>query len=101
MNSSPDLFGHWLTVIARRTAANLPGDERVVFINAWKSWPKVATWSQIAVTAMHIWKPVRQRWVPLSLSSSPRRRPVPGSCRPLTSPFQSLASEIAGRARRL
>lgn len=38
LNSSPDLFGHWLTVIARRTVANLQGDEQVVFINAWNEW---------------------------------------------------------------
>ena len=38
LNSSPDLFGHWLTVIARRTTTNLQGDEQVVFINAWNEW---------------------------------------------------------------
>jgi lipopolysaccharide biosynthesis protein len=38
LNSSPDLFGHWLTSVARRTVAKLQGDEQLVFINAWNEW---------------------------------------------------------------
>jgi lipopolysaccharide biosynthesis protein len=38
LNSSPELFGHWLTAIARSTVANFRGDEQVVFINAWNEW---------------------------------------------------------------
>ena len=38
LHSSPDLFRHWLTAIARRTIANSQSDEQVVFINAWNEW---------------------------------------------------------------
>jgi lipopolysaccharide biosynthesis protein len=38
VNSSPELFRHWLTVITGRTVANLQGDEQIVFINAWNEW---------------------------------------------------------------
>jgi lipopolysaccharide biosynthesis protein len=38
LNSSPELFGHWLTEVACRIVANLRGDEQVVFINAWNEW---------------------------------------------------------------
>ena len=38
LNSSPELFRHWLTVIAGRTVKNFEGDEQLVFINAWNEW---------------------------------------------------------------
>jgi hypothetical protein len=38
VNSSPDLFRRWLTVIAGRTVETLPGEEQIVFINAWNEW---------------------------------------------------------------
>lgn len=38
LNSSPELFGHWLTEVARRTVAKCEGDEEIVFINAWNEW---------------------------------------------------------------
>jgi lipopolysaccharide biosynthesis protein len=38
INSSPDLFRHWLTTAVRRTAQRFQGDEQVVFINAWNEW---------------------------------------------------------------
>ena len=38
LNSSPDLFGHWLTEVTRRTSATLQADEQIVFINAWNEW---------------------------------------------------------------
>ena len=38
LNSSPDLFRQWLTMMARRTVTDLQGDERIVFINAWNEW---------------------------------------------------------------
>jgi lipopolysaccharide biosynthesis protein len=38
LNSSPELFGHWLTEVGSRTVETLSGDEQVVFINAWNEW---------------------------------------------------------------
>ena len=38
LNSSPDLFRHWLTATTRRTMEEFQGDERIVFINAWNEW---------------------------------------------------------------
>ena len=38
LNSSPELFGQWLTEVAQRTAAKFQGDEQIVFINAWNEW---------------------------------------------------------------
>jgi lipopolysaccharide biosynthesis protein len=38
LNSSPDLFRHWLTEVTRRTVTTLQGEEQIVFINAWNEW---------------------------------------------------------------
>lgn len=38
INSSPDLFRHWLATAIRRTEQRFDGDEQIVFINAWNEW---------------------------------------------------------------
>ncbi len=38
INSSPDLFRHWVTSAVCKTAQRFDGDEQIVFINAWNEW---------------------------------------------------------------
>lgn len=38
VNSTPDLFRHWLTATIRKTERRFQGDEQIVFINAWNEW---------------------------------------------------------------
>jgi lipopolysaccharide biosynthesis protein len=36
--STPKLYGQWLSEVVDRTARRYPGEERIVFINAWNEW---------------------------------------------------------------
>lgn len=38
INSSPEAYRAWLETAVNRTRADTPGDERLVFINAWNEW---------------------------------------------------------------
>jgi lipopolysaccharide biosynthesis protein len=38
LNSSPDVFRHWLTATIHKSAESFSGDEQLVFINAWNEW---------------------------------------------------------------
>jgi lipopolysaccharide biosynthesis protein len=38
LRSSPDLFQRWLSSVIRQTREQLPGEERIVFVNAWNEW---------------------------------------------------------------
>lgn len=38
INSSPEKYAYWLSLILRHTVENFAGDERLVFINAWNEW---------------------------------------------------------------
>jgi lipopolysaccharide biosynthesis protein len=38
VNSSPDLFRHWLTTALQKTERRFQADERIVFVNAWNEW---------------------------------------------------------------
>jgi hypothetical protein len=41
-NTTPGLYGEWLTSVLEYTDKNLLGDERLVFINAWNEWAESA-----------------------------------------------------------
>jgi hypothetical protein len=36
--STPKLYGQWLSEVVDRTARRHPGEERILFINAWNEW---------------------------------------------------------------
>jgi 2-polyprenyl-3-methyl-5-hydroxy-6-metoxy-1,4-benzoquinol methylase len=38
LNGTPGNYEHWLGEAVRRTQADFPGQERLVFINAWNEW---------------------------------------------------------------
>lgn len=38
LNSTPDNYEYWLSEAIRKTRADFPGQERLVFINAWNEW---------------------------------------------------------------
>lgn len=38
LNSTPNNYEYWLSEIIRRTMLDFPGQERLVFINAWNEW---------------------------------------------------------------
>lgn len=38
LNSSPEKFAYWLSLVLKRTIHTFAGDERIVFINAWNEW---------------------------------------------------------------
>lgn len=38
INSNPEAYRAWLETAVNRTRADTPGDERLVFINAWNEW---------------------------------------------------------------
>ncbi|MGD9788328.1 MAG: glycoside hydrolase family 99-like domain-containing protein [Sulfuricellaceae bacterium] len=38
LGSSPSNYGHWLAETIRRTTQEFPGEDRLVFINAWNEW---------------------------------------------------------------
>jgi lipopolysaccharide biosynthesis protein len=38
VNSSPETYRVWLETVVNRTRADVQGDERLVFINAWNEW---------------------------------------------------------------
>lgn len=38
LNGTPENYEYWLAEAIRRTKADYPGEERLVFINAWNEW---------------------------------------------------------------
>lgn len=38
LNSSPEKFAYWLSLVLKQTIHAFVGDERIVFINAWNEW---------------------------------------------------------------
>jgi lipopolysaccharide biosynthesis protein len=38
VNSTPEIYEHWLLTIVKKTCEKFTGDERIVFINAWNEW---------------------------------------------------------------
>lgn len=38
LGASPDNYGYWLAECISRTRADFPGQDRLVFINAWNEW---------------------------------------------------------------
>ena len=38
LGSTPEMYGRWLDEICHYTVEHLPGDKRLVFINAWNEW---------------------------------------------------------------
>ena len=38
LNSSPENYEYWLSQTIRKTSSDFPGQERLIFINAWNEW---------------------------------------------------------------
>lgn len=38
LNGTPDNYEYWLDQTIKKTEADFPGEERIVFINAWNEW---------------------------------------------------------------
>ena len=38
LGATPDNYEHWLTQTIRKTSEDFPGQDRLVFINAWNEW---------------------------------------------------------------